>query len=66
MPRTIEITITSQISDAQYVDLANAIWMVLRITGHKYEVQYDPQVDEHQLNAAWDQYGKDERWANRA
>ena len=64
MPRRFSIEISSSISDAKYADVANAVWMLLRSLDHTFTVQPDGQADRRQMDAAWEQYGKDASWTN--
>ncbi|WP_109508995.1 hypothetical protein [Nocardioides speluncae] len=49
-------------TDDEYTDLANAIWMVMRATRFDFQIHPDQHSDPARLNAAWEQYGKDATW----
>lgn len=51
------------ITDEEYTDLANTLWMVLRSTPFHFSVEPDQRADIAQLNDAWAQYGEDAQWS---
>ena len=68
MARTIKIRIeerasTGAITDEEYTDLANALWMVLRTTPFHFSIEPDQHADLAQLNDAWARYGEDAQWS---
>ena len=62
MPRKFTITVEETLTDEQYADLANALWMMLRNTPWHFAVTPDGRTSASKLNAAWDQYGRDAGW----
>jgi len=64
MSRRISVEITSPIEDAQYADIANAVWMLLRLTPHQFAVYPDEQADLSQMDAAWNKYGEKASWTD--
>lgn len=62
MPRTVKITVVEDISDEEYADLANALWMFMRNTKWNFHVMPDGKTKAQILNAAWEQYGQDAQW----
>jgi hypothetical protein len=61
MSRRFTIDIHDDLSDADYTDLANALWMLLRVTPYEFGIVPDDHTLAEVLNGAWDQYGKDDQ-----
>ena len=64
MSRRLTIEITSPIEGVQYADIANAVWMLLRVTSHQFAVYPDEQADLPQMDAAWNKYGDKASWTD--
>ena len=70
MSRSIKIHIQSaqgagsQITDEQYTDLSNAIWMFMRSTPFDFSIQPDGRADVQAMDQAWEQYGRDASWSS--
>ncbi|UUZ59469.1 hypothetical protein [Nocardioides sp. B-3] len=47
----------------QYIDLANAVWMVMRTTPFDFAVEPDKRADTVQMDDAWSQYSNDASWS---
>lgn len=62
MPRKLTVEITSDLAPSEYTDLGNALWMFMRSTRHDFEIQPDRAADPDEMNAAWEQYGRDAQW----
>ena len=62
MTRKLTIRVEETISEDQYTDLANAIWMILRTDPYDFTVEPDSKADLTVMNAAWEQYGIDASW----
>lgn len=63
--RTITLEITSDLTQEQYADLANTMWMLMRSTGHAFWLYPDDSADLAVMNDAWEQYGLDSSWGRR-
>lgn len=64
MSRRISVEIVSPIEDAQYANIANAVWMLLRVTPHQFAVYPDEQADLPKMDAAWNMYGEEASWTD--
>jgi hypothetical protein len=62
MARYIGLEIQSDMTDSEYTDLANTVWMLLRNTSHRFHVEHDGKTPAKSLNEAWDEYGADAHW----
>jgi len=63
--RTIKIHLSDSIEPDDYAHVANAVWMLLRATGHDYEVEPDGEAQRAKLDKIWDGYS-DVSWKNGA
>lgn len=62
MTRHIRLCIDSDMTDAEYADVANTVWMVLRNTRFDFHVEHDGKTPPQALNSAWAEYGADAQW----
>lgn len=62
MNRYIRLTVDDNLSDDQYADLANAVWMLLRNTHYNFYIEHDGKTSAAVLNDAWTQYGSNAVW----
>ncbi|MFE7223528.1 hypothetical protein ACFU7D_01970 [Nocardioides sp. NPDC057577] len=62
MARYVKLTIQDDMTDDEYADLANTVWMVLRNTQYDFHVEHDGRTPVGRLNASWAKYGDDAAW----
>jgi hypothetical protein len=62
MARNIRLAIKDDLTDDEYADLANTLWMVLRNTHYDFQVEHDGKTPLDLLNGAWVKYGDDAAW----
>ncbi len=62
MSRYIRLAVHSDLTDGEYADLANTVWMMLRNTPHDFHVEHDGKTPAKTLNESWAEYGAHAHW----
>lgn len=63
MTRHIRIVIHADLEDEEYVNFANAAWMLAKTTGRDFHVEHDGKSDVDEPNGAWARYGEEASWS---
>jgi hypothetical protein len=61
--REVKIVFKSDMTDAEYAAMANALWSVAHLSERLHAVEYDWKGDPEVLNRWYDEGGRNTRWA---